>query len=567
VSRPKARLRGLHPGRRLPVLRHRPRDSSEGPRPGQGPVAGGCRHGRTRTSRRPPFAPTGGEGRDAPQTPASPLHDRPSPPPPRPPTEDRRRAPTQVDEAAWRAARRDHRPRDFTERRAAIVARWSWCCSPPRGCHAKPWRRARPRPPPPQRDRHRRAWGCLTRSWPGCGRRPRSPRAPRRVAALARGPLWCAPLARRAGRGRPGAALAGRVTLVNVWASWWAPCRAVCPSLGGGVRARAPVLPSTPPRPSRGCPRVAQRAAGAPSRRRRPDGAVTRALRLGRLPLSYVIRADGARPCRPAGPFTSPEEVAAAVGRLSDRDRGPGAHATTRHRQSGIVSTLDPEAAPPWLRTLLDGLLDVDRTDLLPHHLEVPPAGARRAAILMLFGETPAQGPDVLLAERQHLAFPRGPGRVPRWRHGVRRFRRSRHRVARGRGGDRPRPVRCRPARRPAGAVPAAVGLRGHAGARALGPSESRPRRRPRRNRHRCARPARGTRDPANRLRIQHPSSGYIGAAFIVSGLLVWGFTAGILSALLDRGGWARPWDTTRVLDLEEAWRTARADRQEIAGP
>jgi len=72
--------------------------------------------------------------------------------------------------------------------------------------------------------------------------------------------------------------------------------------------------------------------------------------------------------------------------------------------------------------------------------------------------------------------------------------------------------------------------------------------------------------DPANRLRVGHPS-GYIGAAFIVSGLLVWGFTAGILSALLDRGGWARPWDTSRILDLERAWSTARADRQEVAGP
>src|SRR5205823_12384281 len=72
--------------------------------------------------------------------------------------------------------------------------------------------------------------------------------------------------------------------------------------------------------------------------------------------------------------------------------------------------------------------------------------------------------------------------------------------------------------------------------------------------------------DPANRLRVWHPS-GYLGPAFIVSGLLVWGFTAGILSALLDRGGWARPWDTARILDLEEAWSTARADRQEVAGP
>ena len=32
--------------------------------------------------------------------------------------------------------------------------------------------------------------------------------------------------------------------------------------------------------------------------------------------------------------------------------------------------------------------------------------------------------------------------------------------------------------------------------------------------------------------------------AFIVAGLLVWGFTGGLLSALLHLGGWERPWDT-----------------------
>ena len=50
-----------------------------------------------------------------------------------------------------------------------------------------------------------------------------------------------------------------------------------------------------------------------------PDGAVTRALRLPPgLPLSYVVRADGtAALVDPPVPFTSPEEVAAAVTRLS----------------------------------------------------------------------------------------------------------------------------------------------------------------------------------------------------------------------------------------------------------
>jgi 8-oxo-dGTP pyrophosphatase MutT (NUDIX family) len=55
--------------------------------------------------------------------------------------------------------------------------------------------------------------------------------------------------------------------------------------------------------------------------------------------------------------------------------------------------------------------------------------------------------------------------------------------------------------------------------------------------------------DPANRLRIRHPS-GYIGAAFDVRGLLVWGFTAGVINTLLELGGWAQPWDENRVRDL-----------------
>ena len=54
---------------------------------------------------------------------------------------------------------------------------------------------------------------------------------------------------------------------------------------------------------------------------------------------------------------------------------------------------------------------------------------------------------------------------------------------------------------------------------------------------------------PANRVRVRHPS-GYIGPAFDVRGMLVWGFTAGILNTLLDLGGWSRPWDENRVQDL-----------------
>jgi 8-oxo-dGTP pyrophosphatase MutT (NUDIX family) len=50
--------------------------------------------------------------------------------------------------------------------------------------------------------------------------------------------------------------------------------------------------------------------------------------------------------------------------------------------------------------------------------------------------------------------------------------------------------------------------------------------------------------DPSNRIRVRHPS-GWVGPAFRAGDMVIWGFTAGILSVLLEMGGWARPWDAT----------------------
>ncbi|GAA4594366.1 8-oxo-dGTP pyrophosphatase MutT (NUDIX family) [Actinoplanes octamycinicus] len=58
--------------------------------------------------------------------------------------------------------------------------------------------------------------------------------------------------------------------------------------------------------------------------------------------------------------------------------------------------------------------------------------------------------------------------------------------------------------------------------------------------------------DPANRIRVRHPS-GWIGPAFQVRGMLVWGFTAGVISVLLDMAGWTRPWEPGRVVELPDA--------------
>jgi 8-oxo-dGTP pyrophosphatase MutT (NUDIX family) len=59
--------------------------------------------------------------------------------------------------------------------------------------------------------------------------------------------------------------------------------------------------------------------------------------------------------------------------------------------------------------------------------------------------------------------------------------------------------------------------------------------------------------DPANRVSVRHPS-GFVGPAFDVRGLLVWGFTAGLLSRLFALVGWERPWDSSVERDLPESW-------------
>ncbi|MFB4316322.1 NUDIX hydrolase [Actinomadura sp. 21ATH] len=181
-----------------------------------------------------------------------------------------------------------------------------------------------------------------------------------------------------------------------------------------------------------------------------------------------------------------------------------------------------------------------------------PEPGARAAAVLILFGEGP-EGPDILLTERaatlnKHAGQPAFPGgRIDpedggpvdaalreAWEEaGVERagvevlatlpelyLRHSRHRVT---------PVAAW-WREPSEIAP------GHPGEVAT-----------------VARvPIAELVDPANRLMVRDPSGVRLGPAFEVRDMLVWGFTAGLLTEVLDAGGWNRPWDTERVEDLPQ---------------
>lgn len=56
--------------------------------------------------------------------------------------------------------------------------------------------------------------------------------------------------------------------------------------------------------------------------------------------------------------------------------------------------------------------------------------------------------------------------------------------------------------------------------------------------------------DPANRYTAVHPS-GYRSPAFFIRDMLIWGFTAGVLSGVLDISGWAQPWDRDRTMTVD----------------
>jgi len=209
---------------------------------------------------------------------------------------------------------------------------------------------------------------------------------------------------------------------------------------------------------------------------------------------------------------------------------------------------------PPWLAPLA-GVLPSVTAEQLSRFL--PPAeGGRHSAVLVLFGEGP-DGPDVLLIERastmrSHAGQPAFPGGALDPEDGdpaadgpvVAALREAAEEVGLDRSsvevlGALP-PVWLPPS----GFVvhPVVAWWREPHPVGAVDPAEVAA----------VARvPVAELVDPASRLQVTHPS-GWIGPAFAVRDLLVWGFTAGLLDRLLALGGWERPWDTTRRRQLDE---------------
>lgn len=66
--------------------------------------------------------------------------------------------------------------------------------------------------------------------------------------------------------------------------------------------------------------------------------------------------------------------------------------------------------------------------------------------------------------------------------------------------------------------------------------------------------PLRAFINPSNRLMVYRGDLGnrWAGPAFLLNQMLVWGFTGQVISAVLDVAGWAKPWDTNDIRELDD---------------
>ncbi len=67
--------------------------------------------------------------------------------------------------------------------------------------------------------------------------------------------------------------------------------------------------------------------------------------------------------------------------------------------------------------------------------------------------------------------------------------------------------------------------------------------------------PVRAFINPENRIMVYRKENTrrFAGPAFLLNEMLVWGFTGQVISAMLDVAGWARPWNTDDVRELDAA--------------
>lgn len=203
---------------------------------------------------------------------------------------------------------------------------------------------------------------------------------------------------------------------------------------------------------------------------------------------------------------------------------------------------------PAWWEPLASRAATVRRSDF--SRWPIPPVGGRRSAVLILLGETPEAGPDVLIMQRAatlraHAGQPAFPGGAadPGDADAVATaLREAAEEVALDPASTTTVALLPRLWIPVSGFVVTPVLSWWHA-PHPVHPAS------PREVANVQRVPVSELVDPANRVRVRHPS-GLVGPAFEVRGMLIWGFTAGVLDTLLDLAGWSQPWDRDRYRSL-----------------
>lgn len=214
------------------------------------------------------------------------------------------------------------------------------------------------------------------------------------------------------------------------------------------------------------------------------------------------------------------------------------------------------ESVPEWLRPLVAGTATIDQA--MFRRLSPEGGGGRSASVLMLFADGTA-GPDVLLLRRAdtlgshagQVAFPGGAADPEDDGPVATALREAVEEVGLDPAGVRPVALLPRLFVPVSGfdVTPVLAEWTTPSAVRAVDPAETAA----------VARvPIAHLADPAYRIVVAHPS-GFRSPAYLFPGMLIWGFTAGLLTVLLTVGGWDRPWDNTVELDLDAAWQAAEA--------
>ncbi len=208
---------------------------------------------------------------------------------------------------------------------------------------------------------------------------------------------------------------------------------------------------------------------------------------------------------------------------------------------------------PGWLQPIADGARAITADELTRF---VPPtdSDARRGAVLMLFGDGPS-GPDLLLTERAHdmrshpgqISFPGGsldPTDASPVAAALREAEEETGLDPAGVEVFAELPELWLPPSNFA-VTPVLAWWREESPVSVVDPSEVE-------SVHRV--PVEELLDARHRVTVTHPS-GYRSPGFLIGedkDLVLWGFTAGIITRLFDFVGWTRPWDASVVQELPD---------------